>query len=85
MFFHLPNIFYDQLKLTILEKEFKSLKKPEEKYNNDSENDSTKEAFLFMVKFDEFLRQKLVSCNFIFDSIFSKENNQDIFFKYLII
>ena len=29
-FFTCPNIFYDQLKLTILEKEFKSLKKPEE-------------------------------------------------------
>ena len=83
-FFTCPNIFYDQLKLTILEKEFKSLKKPEEKDNNDSENDSTKEIFLFLAKFDEFLRQKLVSCNFIFDSIFSKENNQDIFFKYLI-
>ena len=37
-----------------------------------------------MAKFDESLRQKLVSCNFIFDSIFSKENNQDTFFKYLI-
>ena len=83
-FFPCPNIFYDQLKLTILEKEFKSLKKPEEKDNNDFDNDSKKESFLFIAKFDESLRQKLVSCNFIFDSIFSKENNQDIFFKYLI-
>ena len=42
-FFTCPNIFYDQLKLTILEKEFKSLKKPEEKDNNDFDNDSKKE------------------------------------------
>ena len=83
-FFPCPNIFYDQLKLTILEKEFKSSKTPEEKDNNDFNNDSKKESFLFEAKFDESLRQKLVSCNFIFDSIFSKENNQDIFFKYLI-
>ena len=37
-----------------------------------------------MAKSDESLREKLISCNFIYESIFSNEKNQDIFFKYQI-
>ena len=82
-FFACPNVFYDYLKFSILRQEFESLKSPESKDKIDP-GILTKEDILQIAKSDESLRQKLVSCNFIYDSIFSKEKNKDIFFKYQI-
>ena len=82
-FFACPNVFYDYLKFSILRQEFESLKSPESK-DKIGPGILTKEDILQIAKSDESLRQKLVSCNFIYDSIFSKEKNKDIFFKYQI-
>ena len=82
-FFACPNVFYDYLKFSILRQKFESLKSPESK-DKIGPGILTKEDILQIAKSDESLRQKLVSCNFIYDSIFSKEKNKDIFFKYQI-
>ena len=52
--------------------------------NNSTHQNLVKEAILQMVKCDEIVRQKFTSCNFYYDSIYNRQKNQDIFFKYNI-
>ena len=86
IFFASPGIGFDYLILQAFEKENKLYAKFESFKNDEYKNSLMilKERILKKAKFDQTIRNKFSSSYFIYDSIYNKEKNRDIYYKYLI-
>ena len=84
MFFVCPSISFDILKYKVLEKEFKIIEKIKLIKNDKADEKIIKEIIIEMIKHDELVRQKYISCYLNYDCIYDNTINKDIFFKYSI-